>query len=67
MEEDSSLFAHIDAFRMTILDLEYINVKIENEDKAILLLSSLPVSYEHFVDALLCERQSLTIQDVKKL
>ena len=38
----------------------------ENEDKVIILLSSLPPFYEHFVDILLYEMQSLTMQDVKE-
>ncbi|KAH9779743.1 hypothetical protein KPL71_007826 [Citrus sinensis] len=63
MEEGSSLTIHIDAFNKIILDLEDINVKIEDENKAIILLSSLPHSYEHFVDTLLYGRQSLTMQD----
>ncbi|KAH9754208.1 Integrase catalytic domain-containing protein [Citrus sinensis] len=66
MEEGSSLTTHIDAFNRIILDLEDINVKIEDEDKAIILLSSLPHSYEHFVDTLLYGRQSLAMQDVKE-
>ncbi|KAH9770027.1 Integrase catalytic domain-containing protein [Citrus sinensis] len=43
-----------------------INVKIEYEDKAIIMFSSLPPSYEHFVDTLLYDRQSLAMQDVKE-
>ena len=67
MEEDSSLANHIDNFNKIILDLEDINVKLEDEDKAIILLSSLPPSYKHFVDTLLYERQSIIMADVKRL
>lgn len=66
MEEINSLTALIDAFNKIILDLEDINVKIDNEDKAIILLSSLTPSNRHFLDTLLYGRQTLTIQDVKE-
>lgn len=56
MEEGSSLAIHIDNFNRIILDLEGINVKLENKDKAIILLSFLPPSYKHFVDTLLYGR-----------
>ncbi|KAL9447166.1 hypothetical protein AB3S75_014774 [Citrus x aurantiifolia] len=59
MEEGSSLTTHIDAFDRIILDLE-------DKDKAIILLSLLPPSYEHFFDTLLYGRQSLAMQDVKE-
>ena len=67
MEEGSSLANHIDNFNRIILNLEDINVELEDEDKAIILLSSLPLFYEHFVDTLLYGRQSITIVDVKNL
>ncbi|KAH9682243.1 hypothetical protein KPL71_027274 [Citrus sinensis] len=43
-----------------------INIKIEDEDKVIILLSSLAPSYEYFVDTLLYGRQYLAMQDVKE-
>ena len=67
MEEGTSLATYVDAFNKIILDLEDINVKIEDEDKVIILISSLPPSYEHFVDTLLYGRQTLTMQNVKKV
>ena len=65
MEECSSLANHIDNFNRIILNLEDINVKLEDEDKAIILLSFLLPSYEHFVDTLLYGRQSIIIVDIK--
>ena len=56
---------HMDEFNKLILDLENVNIILEDEDRALILLSSLPESYEHFVDTLLYRRQSLTLKDVK--
>lgn len=49
-----------------ILDLEDINVKIDDKDKAMILLYSLPSSYNHLVDTLIYGRQTLTIVNVKE-
>nr|GEY88863.1 retrovirus-related Pol polyprotein from transposon TNT 1-94 [Tanacetum cinerariifolium] len=55
---------HIDEFNKIILDLANIKVKFEDEELALLLLTSLPASYEHFVDTLLYGREALTLEDV---
>ncbi|GJY85463.1 retrovirus-related pol polyprotein from transposon TNT 1-94 [Tanacetum coccineum] len=55
---------HIDEFNKIVLDLANIEVKFEDEDLALLLLTSLPASYEHFVDTLLYGREALTLKDV---
>nr|GEY41272.1 retrovirus-related Pol polyprotein from transposon TNT 1-94 [Tanacetum cinerariifolium] len=41
---------HIDEFNKIVLDLANIEVKFEDKDLALLLLTSLPASYESFVD-----------------
>ncbi|GJS19267.1 hypothetical protein Tco_0447899, partial [Tanacetum coccineum] len=55
---------HIDEFNKLILDLANIDIEIEDEDKALMLLTSLPSSYENFVETLLYGKESLTIKDV---
>nr|GEW55777.1 retrovirus-related Pol polyprotein from transposon TNT 1-94 [Tanacetum cinerariifolium] len=42
----------------------YSAVKFEDEDLALLLLTSLPASYEHFLDTLLYGREALTLEEV---
>ncbi|GKC66055.1 retrovirus-related pol polyprotein from transposon TNT 1-94 [Tanacetum coccineum] len=55
---------HIDEFNKIVLDLENIEVKFEDEDLALLLLTSLSASYEHFVDTLRYGREALTFKDL---
>nr|GEU79185.1 retrovirus-related Pol polyprotein from transposon TNT 1-94 [Tanacetum cinerariifolium] len=55
---------HIDEFNKIVLELANIEVKFKDEDLALLLLTSLPASYEHFVDTLLYGREALTLEDV---
>ncbi|GJX81945.1 retrovirus-related pol polyprotein from transposon TNT 1-94 [Tanacetum coccineum] len=55
---------HIDEFSKIVLDLANIEVKFKDEDLALLLLTSLPALYEHFVDTLLYGREALTLEDV---
>nr|GFA18478.1 retrovirus-related Pol polyprotein from transposon TNT 1-94 [Tanacetum cinerariifolium] len=55
---------HIDEFNKIIFDLANIEVKFKDEDLALLLLTYLLASYEHFMDTLLYEREALTLEDV---
>ena len=48
MSEGTSLTSHIDEFESIIMDLQNLDVTIDDEDKALLLLCSLPHSYRHF-------------------
>ncbi|GKC31048.1 retrovirus-related pol polyprotein from transposon TNT 1-94 [Tanacetum coccineum] len=54
----------LDEFNKIVLDLANIEVKFEDENIALLLLTSLPASYEYFVDTLLYGRETLTLEDV---
>jgi hypothetical protein len=54
MAEASNLSQHINVFNRIIGDLKRVDVKFENEDKALMLLNSLPTSstYENLVTTL---------------
>ncbi|GJR94831.1 retrovirus-related pol polyprotein from transposon TNT 1-94 [Tanacetum coccineum] len=67
-KEDSAagkkLSEHVDDFNKLIGDLANIGVDIDDEDQALMLLTSLPSSYDNFVETLLYGRDSLTLEDV---
>ncbi|KAL8470623.1 hypothetical protein ACS0TY_033249 [Phlomoides rotata] len=53
MSEDKNLSEQLDTFNRYVDDLEDLNVKLEDEDKALMLLNVLPRSLENFKDAVL--------------
>ncbi|GJR49682.1 zinc finger, CCHC-type containing protein [Tanacetum coccineum] len=63
MSPGTKLGDHINEFNKLILDLVNIDIEIEDEDQALMLLTPLPSSYENFVETLLYERESLTMDD----
>ena len=56
---------HLDDFNKVMLDLLGIGVNIEEEDQAIILLSSRPKVYDHFVDTMLYGKETLKMSEVK--
>ncbi|GJS22004.1 hypothetical protein Tco_0450636 [Tanacetum coccineum] len=64
MSPCTKLGDHIDDFNKLILDLANIDIEIEDEDQTLMLLTSLPSSYENFVETLVYGRESLTMEDV---
>ncbi|KAH9751398.1 hypothetical protein KPL71_014282 [Citrus sinensis] len=65
MVEGTSLDDHLDEFNKVCDTLETIDAAFDDEDKALLLISSLPKSYGNFVDALMYGRQTLSLDEVK--
>ena len=59
MGEGQKLQDHIDDFTKLCLDLENIDIKYDDENKALVLLHSLPRSHETFVDILKHGREKL--------
>lgn len=67
MLEESSLDEHIDEFNKVCDDLNTIDEWLSDESKILLLISSLPKYYKHFVNVLLYGRQILSLEEVKSV
>lgn len=61
MDDTMQLQKHFDGFNKIILDLTAIGVELDQEHQSILLLSSLPNSYEQFVDTMLYGKNTLIL------
>ena len=65
MVEYKSIVEELTEFHKIIDDLENIEVKIDDEDKALLLLSSLPISFDHFKGSLFYGKEgTITLDEV---
>ncbi|KAL6345703.1 hypothetical protein AAG906_017443 [Vitis piasezkii] len=63
IEESKPIDDALDEFNKLVLDLESLDFKVEDEDKAIILLNSLPKSLKHFKETLKCGRDAITFDD----
>lgn len=65
MEEGTPIQEHINKFDRCISDLKDIDVKVEDEDQALMLLLSLPKSYENLVQTLMLVGDNLTMDETR--
>ncbi|GKV37331.1 hypothetical protein SLEP1_g45370 [Rubroshorea leprosula] len=66
MHEGTSITSHINAFTKAMLDLENCGVEIDDATQAILLLASLPPSFESFRDSMCYGRETISLSNVKE-
>lgn len=64
MREGMSISEYLNEFNKIICQLTSIRLKFEEEDKALILLSSFSLSYEHLVTTLLYENDSIDLEEV---
>ena len=65
MQEGTQLRDHLDQLNTLLLKLRNIDVKIEDEDAALILLVSLPQSYENFVQSFIVGKDTVTLEEVR--
>ncbi|GJS66393.1 hypothetical protein Tco_0680957 [Tanacetum coccineum] len=65
MHPGKKLSKNIDEFNKLVGDLANIDVDVDEENQALMLLTSLPFSYDNFVEILLYGRETLTLEDKK--
>ena len=59
MKEGAPIHEHLSVFNTIISDLLCVDQKLQKDDKALLLLTSLPPSYEHLVTTILYGKDKL--------
>lgn len=62
LQEGTSVEDHMDEFNRLILDLENIQIKVEDEDQALLLFWSLLSSYDILADTLIYGRDFTSLE-----
>ncbi|WRX29262.1 zinc finger protein [Theobroma cacao] len=65
MEDNGDLMKHMNEFDGIIDQLKKVDVKVEEEEKALLFLASLPDSYEVFVESLICGMDTITLEQAQ--
>ncbi|MBA0653616.1 hypothetical protein Goklo_020772, partial [Gossypium klotzschianum] len=65
MNKSELLRDHISQFITLLNDLKNVELHIDHEDQAILLLYSLPHSYKYFRKTLIYSRDKLSFEDIK--
>ena len=58
MKEGTPILQHLNAFNRILSDLLALEVKLE-EDKALMLLSSLPSTYDHLATTIMYDKKTL--------
>jgi len=75
IKEGISVLQHLNAFNLQYLnafnrnlsDMLALKVKLEEEDKTLLLLSSLPQSYDHLARTIMYEKETVELEYVRQI
>ncbi|CAL2248670.1 unnamed protein product [Prunus armeniaca] len=64
MEEGIKMIEHVSTFNRYIANLQRLDEVYKSEDKAVMLLTSLPLSYKHFCTTLMLSKRTLKYEEV---
>ncbi|KAK4435064.1 hypothetical protein Salat_0669700 [Sesamum alatum] len=64
MQEGADLAQHVNIFNQITTDLARLDVSIEDEDRAMILLCSFPFSYEHLVTTLTYGKETIKVDEI---
>ena len=67
MKKDMPILQHLNAFNRILSDLLNLKVKLEEEDKELLLLSSFPSNYDHLATIIMYGKKTLKLKDVRQM
>ena len=65
MQEDRLIANNLDYFAKIVLEMSNIGIKVDDEDKAGLVLNSLPSLYSSFKENMKYGRKTLTLEEVQ--
>ena len=65
MQEGTPLRDHLDQLNTILLELRNIDVVVDDEDAALILLVSLPLSFENFVQSFIVGKDTVSLEDVR--
>ena len=63
-KEGTRMISHLDAFNKLIADLLNLDEDVKDEDKALILLNSLPDSYDHLATTLIYGKDTIIFEEV---
>ena len=58
---------HLNVFNKILSDLLAVEVKLEEKDNTLLLLSFLPSSYDHLMNTIMCRKEILKLEDARQM
>ena len=67
MKEGTPILQYLNVFNRMLSDLLALEVKLKEEDNALLLLSSLPLSYDHLATTIIYDKETLKLEDVRQM